>query len=221
MSTHVSHADAAQIATDAVAQQNLSSVYWTRPNAAPVVVSKGCISDLVAANKLSSPARGLVDRDEVRAIFERTRVIDGTGLSVLRVSITPPTPSEPCDRLANGRFRTLTGWDFANRAALSDIDRWAGIAGVWPLSEETLRTAMMLNAFFLPSMKGFIDGSLIRRVTGYHLDLTTKRRWVQTAELDTPQRGYILGSIPNTKIPWEHAWVNVPKGPIAAFSTQA
>lgn len=155
------------------------------------------------------------------AIFERTRVVDGTGLSVLRVSITPPTPSEPCDRLENLTFRTSAGWDFANRAALSDTDRWAGIAGVWPLSEETLRTAMMLNAFFLPSMKGFVDGSLIRRVTGYYLDLTTKRRWVQTTELDARQRGFILGNIPETTIPWEHAWLNVPKGPIAAFSTQA
>lgn len=139
------------------------------------------------------------------------------GLSVLRVSITPPRAGGDCDPIAPAgvKRRSQAGWDFANTAGLTPDDQWAGIAGVWPLSEETLRRAMRLGAYFLPSMKGFVDGDLIRRVTGYYLDLTSKRRWVQTAELDNEARSCILTKMASGA-PWEHVWLNIPKGPIAA-----
>lgn len=223
MTTAVSIERGAQIATEALSTQYLSPVYYLRADTGPVV-SYGCIHDLLTANKLASPGRGLVDGDQVEEIFRRTRVIDGTDLSILRVSINPAGPSGPCDPLPSERKREQIGWDFANQAGLPWDERWAGIAGVWPLSEESLRKAMRLEAFFMPSMKGFVDGTLIARVTGYHLDLvsgSSKRRWVQTRAVTREERGYILPRENGRESRWEHAWLNVPKGPIAALTIQA
>lgn len=204
---------AARIASEALTARPPSPNYWNRYADAPAV-SAGCIRDLVAAGRLESPTPGLVNGTQVEQLFTRTRVIDGTGLSVLRVSITPIGESGPCDRLPDYSARRFAGWDFANRDNLSPTERIAGIEGVWPLSEETLRRASMLRAFFLPAMKGFVDGSLIRRVTGYHLDLVTKRRWVETQPLQGNEAEFIL----QREGGWEHAWVNVPRGPIASLT---
>jgi len=223
LTTAVSIERGAQIATEALNSQHLSPAYYTRFDTTPVV-SHGCIRDLLTANKLTSLGRGLVDGDQVEEIFRRTRVIDGTDLSILRVSIKPPEPSGPCDPLPSGRKREQTGWDFDNHAGLDWPDRWAGIAGVWPLSEESLRTAMRLEAYFMPSMKGFVDGSLIERVTGYHLDLasgSSKRRWVQTRDLVGNERVYVLPQENGRESRWAHAWVNVPQGVTATLTQQA
>lgn len=216
MPDSVSIERAAQIATEELGYQQLSPSYRIHSKTSPVV-SRSCVADLVTANRLTSPSPGLVSEKDVRNIFSRTRILDGTGLSVLRVSITPPSPGGPCDPIAPAGIepRSQSGWDFANTAGLSSDDRWAGIAGVWPLSEETMRRAMRLEAYFLPAMKGFVDGSLIRRVTGYYLDLTSKRRWVQTRKIREEERSLILPSRPYGE-PWEHAWLNIPQGPIAA-----
>lgn len=216
MSEAVSIERGAQVATEELGQQQMSPRY-RRDFDTPPVVSKGCIADLVTANKLSSPSPGLVVEEDVRRVFSRTRILYGVGLSVLRVSITPPRPGGEVDPLAPAgvKHRSQSGWDFANTDGLSADDRWAGIAGVWPLSEETLRRAMRVEAYFLPSMKGFVDGELIRRVTGYYLDLASKRRWVQTRKLEDDDRKYILPAR-TSGAPWEHAWLTIPQGPIAA-----
>lgn len=223
MSTAVSIERGAQIATEALNSQHLSPAYYLRADTAPVV-SNRCVHDLLAANKLKSLGRGLVDGDQVEEIFRRTRVIDGTGLSILRVSIKPPEPSGPCDPLPSGRKREQIGWDFDNESDLGWNDRWAGIAGVWPLSEESLRRAMRLEAYFMPSMKGFVDGVLIKRVSGYYLDLTSgssKRRWVQTRNLEGNERDYVLPQENGREPRWDHAWVNVPQGVTATLTEQA
>lgn len=54
MSTTVSIECGAQIATEELGRQHPAPSYWSRFEALPVV-SKGCIGDLVTANKLSSP----------------------------------------------------------------------------------------------------------------------------------------------------------------------
>lgn len=121
------------------------------------------------------------------------------------------------------RARDHFGWDFSNEKKLPTDVRWAGIEGVWPISEENLRHATVMNSFFMPAMEGYVDGSLIRRVTGYRLDLASKRYWIQTRSLeDDKERALILP----IKEKWEHAWLNVPKDSgtgtsEATFSLQA
>lgn len=216
--------EAAQLATEALNRQHPSPSYWLRYKDAPVV-SIACIRDLRDAGRLTDLRNGLVDAEEVQHIFERTRIIDGVGLSVLRVSITPLGPSGPCDPLPTPtgiRRRRFAGWDFLNRNQLDDAEQWAGIEGVWPISEKTARQASMPlhGTFFLPAMKGFVDGTLIRRVKGYHLDCTTNRRWIETEPLDNYTRPLILTRRGDTKECFKHVWINVPQGPIANFTPE-
>src|SRR5699024_584188 len=154
----------------------------------------------------------------------RTRVIDGTGLSILRVSIKPPEPSGPCDPLTSGRKREQIGWDFDNESDLGWNDRWAGIAGVWPLSEESLRSATRLDAYFMLPMKRSGYGVLIKRGSGYYFDQTTgssKRRSVHTRNLKGNERNHVLPQENGREPRWDHAWVNVPQGVTATLTEQA
>lgn len=211
--------EAARVATEALNLQHPSPSYWLRYKEPPVV-SVACIRDLRDAHRLQAFDNGHVDADEVQSIFMRTRIIDGVGLSVLRVSITPLRPSGPCDRLPDPtgfHLRPFAGWDFSNADGLTEQDRLAGIEGVWPISERAARiaSAPLNGTYFLPAMKGYVDGSLIRRVKGYHLDLTTNRRWIETEPLNDYTRPLILTRMGNSKASFENVWINVPQGPIA------
>lgn len=64
----------------------------------PPKVSSACISDLATMHRFTrSDVPGKVDAGEIDEIFARTRLLDGVGLSVLRVSIGPLKLSGPCD----------------------------------------------------------------------------------------------------------------------------
>lgn len=221
MTNFITTQDASQIATEELNNGRHTAPKYSLYADSPPYVSAACIEDLREANKLSSDDQGRVSQEEVSELFANTRVLNGVGLSVLRVSIKPLAASGPCDPLPNNEEkREYVGWDFANTKQLSEEKRLAAIEGVWPLSQENLRKAMRLNAWFLPSMKGFVDGSLIRRVTGYHLDLTTKKQWVQTRKPSDNDLKLILGNQPNSQQSWQHAWVQIPRGSVAAFTHQ-
>lgn len=217
MSNQMTIDQAAQLATDVLSEQHLSPTYQLRSDDPPTV-APGCIASLVDMHRLThSTVPGMVDATEVKELFSRTRVLTGTGLSVLRVSIGPLRPSGPCDSLPDGRKRRWAGWDFDNVAGLDDLEAWAGVAGVWPLAEETARSAW--RAVFAPSVKGFVDGSLVRRVTGYYLDMTTRRRWIETEPYDDETRRHIFSKNQSGR-EWEHLWLSIPRGPVAEFTAR-
>lgn len=218
MSNNITMNEAAQRATQILAQQPLSPTYPLRAKEPPVV-APSCIADLIAMHRLTRANKpGMVDAAEVEELFSRTRVITDTDLSVLRVSIVPLRTSGPCDPLRDGQPRRWAGWDFANIAELDHDEAWAGISGVWPLSEETARRAR--RSIFAPSVKGFVDGSLVRRVIGYHLDLVTRRRWIETEPLDKDARNAVF-TVDRAGQRWEHLWISVPRGPIADLRLEA
>lgn len=211
--TSVSTQQASQIATEILTTQNTTDQ--------TPVVSQKCIEELCDAHRLSSTGRNMVDRDEVEALFSATRVIDESVLDILRVSIKAAGPSGECDLVQPGNVvRPLAGWDFANTAGLSEKLRWAGILGVWPLSEKNAREAVLSSAYFMPSMRGFVDGSLIRCIDDYQLDLTSGRRWFEVRGLDTDQSQALFGA-EHSQTPWRHIWLRIPQGPIAAYSPRS
>ncbi|WP_240372866.1 hypothetical protein [Brevibacterium zhoupengii] len=216
MST-VTIAIAARVATNLLVGQKLRPANQARREEPPRV-TRACVEDLVASGRLSSIGPGLVDVRQVEDLFSRTRVINDSDHDFVRVSITPLGDSASVDPLSDGSTRRFAGYDFLNRAGLSPIERLAGIEGVWPLSEVKLRRAELNGAYFFPSMKGFVDASVIRVVTGYHLDLVTTRRWVETRSALPGEKERILnpGCAPASN--WEHVWITVPKGPIANYS---
>lgn len=84
------------------------------------------------------------------------------------------------------------------------------------MSEENAQRAKSARAIFAPSIKGFVDGSLVRRVTGYSLDLTTRRRWFETDALSETARSHVFGE-DHLGREREHLWISVPRGAIAGF----
>lgn len=220
MSELITVEQAAHRATEALRTGNalhLKGSYTLHAQELPTVTPAG-ISDLVTMHRLTrSTTPGMVDAQEVTGLFSRTRVINGVGLSVLRVSIGPLRPSGPCDLLRPSlQPRRWAGWDFANLASLSDDEEWAGISGVWPMSEENAQRAKAVGAIFAPSIKGFVDGSLVRRVTGYSLDLATRRRWFETQPLTSYARSAVFGTDRMDR-EHEHLWISVPRGAVAGF----
>ncbi|MGO3764064.1 hypothetical protein [Glutamicibacter arilaitensis] len=181
-------------------------------------MTPACIADLVTMHRLTASATpAMVNSEEVENLFSRTRVINGVGLSVLRVSIGPLRPGGPCDRLrSSGQHRRWAGWDFANLANLTVDEQWAGVLGIWPMSEENAQRAKLAGAIFAPSIKGFVDGSLVRRVTGYSLDLKTRRRWFETDALGAIARSHVFGE-DHLGREREHLWISVPRGAVAGF----
>lgn len=209
--SHISKTDAAELATDLLRRKRHLSPSRDLHYSDPVTVSTGCITDLCASGKISTDVNGRVDQDAIETLFHHTRVLDGTGLSGIRVSIAPLADSAPVDTVPGIGVRRYVGWDHLNRAQVPEQERRAGIEGVWPLGEDELTRAILLGGFLLPSMKGFVDGSLISRVTGYRLDLRTKRRWLITEPVTHVQWDCILP----VKGGWQHAWVTVGRGRIA------
>lgn len=209
-------AAAAALATDHLNSQHLTPAF----QGAPPVVTEACIRDLRLAGRLTDDGSGSILEQEVSDLFTRTRVLDYAGLPIVRVSITPLGANGACDPLPATKLpRRFSGWDFNNRAGLPEDERWAGIEGVWPMSEVNAAQAARMEAFFLPSIKGFVDGRLIRRVTGYRLDLTTRRRWFETRPLADHERPLILTTKSRIKSDgenWEHVWINVSKGPVSS-----
>lgn len=222
MSNFISIDHAARRATEALHAANVLTL--RNSGQEPPRVSSACISDLAAMNRFTrSDGAGKVDAREVDEIFSRTRLLDGVGLSVLRVSIGPLNTSSPCDtlRLADGfRRRRFAGWDFANIVGLTEEEALAGISGVWPMSEENARQAEAVGATFAPAVKGFVDGSLVRRVTGYTLDLTTRRRWFKTEQLTQFQRDAVF-SQDRLGRDFEHLWISVPRGAVSGVEFSA
>lgn len=208
---------AARLATECLRAVNNITTDQVAP-----VVARACIEDLIAMHFLTpSSESGLVDPAEIQEIFSRTRVLGGLELSVLRVSIGPLKPSGPTDliNLSTGVHpRRFSGWDFANTKNLAPDVAQAGIAGVWPLSEESARKAEAVNAIFAPAVKGFVAGDLVRQVIGYSLDLTTRRRWFKLDDLTQFQHSSVFG--PDRS--WQHLWITVPRGAVAGieFSPQ-
>lgn len=206
-------AEAAREASAILREHGLHLFDQTNSDMAPVV-SGGCIRTLIQAHKLPP---GLIYDPTWKSVYElfsRTRVITTVELNMIRVSISSLGDSIECDPLPHGKARQFTGWDFANAHELPMDERRAGIEGVWPITEENLRIAARLNAWFFPSMKGFIDGSLIGKVTGYHLDLTTGKRWVHTRKPSPDELRELFHDNSN----WSHLWLQIGQGPIAAAS---
>lgn len=214
MSENITIEQAARRATESLRSANtlhLRGAYSLHAEALPTV-TPACIADLITMHRLTAAtAPAMVNSEEVQKLFSRTRVINGVGLSVLRVSIGPLRPSGPCDRL-----RRWAGWDFANLANLTEDEQWAGIMGVWPMSEENAQRAKSMEAIFAPSIKGFVDGSLVRRMTGYSLDLTTRRRWFETDNLSATARSHVFGENHLGQV-YEHLWISVSRGATAGF----
>lgn len=206
---------AARSATVLLSRQTPSPADQTT---SPPRVAKGCIEDLVKSGKLESRGRGLVDARQVEDLFSRTRVIGDQDHDFVRVSITPLRDSAEVDPLGDGTMRRFAGYDFLNRDGLSPVEQLAGVEGVWPLSEAKLRRAALSSAFFFPSMKGFVDGGLIRIVTGGHLDLVRAGRWVETRPARPDERTRLLNRESAPASMWEHAWITVSKGPLANYS---
>lgn len=212
---------AARLATDVLNTQPLAADYSIEQDNA-TRVAPACILDLVDAGQLVSQDRRHIDHQQVEDLFRRTRVISGHGHSFVRASITPLRESGPVDPLQDpitkqwNMKRRFCGYDFTNRNSLPAFERQAGVAGVWPLSEADLAHARNDNAFFLPAMKGFVSNNLIHIVTGYALDLTTKRRWVNSRPATTQEKARLLGEGSHHD---DNAWLTVPKGPIAAYTT--
>lgn len=220
MSENITIEQAARRATESLRSANvlhLRGAYSLHAEE-PLTVTPACIADLVTMHRLTaSTAPAMVNSEEVEKLFSRTRVINGVGLSVLRVSIGPLRPSDPCDLLRPSlQPRRWAGWDFANLASLSEDEEWAGISGVWPMSEENAQRAKAVGAIFAPSIKGFVDGSLVRRVTGYSLDLTTRRRWFETQPLTSYARSAVFGTDRMGR-EYDHLWISVPRGAVAGF----
>lgn len=218
MSNLITFDQAAHRATEALRASNDLTLRTSRQE--PPRVTSGCISDLAKMHRFTrSDAPGKVDAGEIDEIFARTRILDGVGLSVLRVSIGPLDESGPCDmlRFTDGfRQRRFIGWDFSNIEELSDEEAWAGISGVWAMKEENARQAEAVGATFAPAVKGFIDGSLVRRVVGYTLDLTSRRRWFKLEPLTKFQRDAVF-SQDRMGRDFEHLWISVPRGSTSAI----
>lgn len=220
MSENITFEQAARRATESLRSANklhLRGAYPLHAEELPTV-TPACIADLVTMHRLTASTNpGMVNSEEVEELFSRTRVVNGVGLSVLRVSIGPLRPSGPCDRLrSNLQHRVWVGWDFANLANLTEDEQWAGISGVWPMSEENAQRAASVGAVFAPSIKGFVDGSLVQRVTGYSLDLTTRRRWFETDALGATAHSHVFGEdYLGRKL--EHLWISVSRGAIASL----
>ncbi|QCR53706.1 hypothetical protein C1N80_09035 [Brachybacterium sp. SGAir0954] len=224
MSEIITIEQAARRATEALRGANvlhLRGAYQLHAQELPTV-TPACIADLVTMHRLTtSTTPAMVNSEEVENLFSRTRVINGVGLSVLRVSIGPLRPSGPCDPLHPSlQPRRWAGWDFANLAGLSKAEEWAGISGVWPMSEENAQRAKAVGAIFAPSIKGFVDGSLVRHVTGYSLDLTTRRRWFETQPLSPSARSAVFGK-DRLDREREHLWISVQRGAVAGFEAGA
>lgn len=176
-----------------------------RRKAPHVVVSAGLIRDLVATHRLPSWVDG-VDAADVEDLFSRTHVLDGCGLRAVRVSVGPMKESAAVDS-----GRAWAGVDFANTRGLTKKEIRAGYCGAWPLSEREVAEAARGEDPLLPSLKGFVDASLSRRVVGGHLDLTTGRRWLETKKLTDDQRQVLF---PNGAIA---AWITVPRGRLCGY----
>lgn len=206
MYTHTySVATAAEIATTILNQNPINN------NAPLVQVSGSCIKEMMATGILPHIKMKPIAR-ELEAIFSTTRVVDGLHLPFARVSITSLGEGGETDPLpGTGKSRRWAGLDINNSRGLSQEEYEATYKGVWPLSEEKMREAMLASAFFLPSVKGFVHGSLIETVTGYHLDLATGRRWVESRKMTIAEREALLP----TSTGAEHVWITVPQGAIA------
>ncbi|MGP5484676.1 hypothetical protein ACTXMZ_17020 [Brachybacterium alimentarium] len=220
MSEIITIEQAARRATETLRAANvlhLRGAYQLHAQELPTV-TPACIADLVTMHRLTdSTTPAMVNSEEVENLFSRTRVTNGVGLSVLRVSIGPLRPSGPCDDLRSSlKPRRWAGWDFANLAGLPEEEEWAGISGVWPMSEENAQRAKAAGAVFAPSIKGFVDGSLVRRVTGYSLDLKTRRRWFETQHLSSFARSAVFGEDHMGRA-YEHLWISVQRGAVAGI----
>lgn len=173
-------------------------------------VSTGCIRDLIKTGRIAGDGyRPFLN--EVESLFDQTTVLDGSGLQAVRVSVTPMAPSVLVDLRKYGT-RAWEGVDFANRQQLSKRQQRDAYVGTWPLSEREIATAAYRGAPLLPSIKGFVDVSLVRRVTGGSLDLTTGQRWLITKRLKQEERQALFGDD-------VAAWITVGRGRTAEFTT--
>lgn len=206
MYTHTySVAMAAEIATT-ILNQNLINT-----DVPLVQVSGSCIKEMMATGILPHTKMKPIAR-ELEAIFSSTRIVDGLQLPFTRVSITALGEGGKTDPLpGTGKSRRWAGLDINNTLGLSQEEYEAAYKGVWPLSEEKMREAMLASAFFFPSVKGFVHGSLVETVTGYHLDLASGRRWVESRKMTAAEREALLPASNGV----EHIWVTVPQGAIA------
>lgn len=221
--TYLSPAEAAALATDRLRlnPSNRASVLRNTPHAA--TVSTAAIEALRDTCRIESDNRGNVNETDIESLFWNTRILDGTGQQHLRVSVRPmQANSTKVDRLSDHTVRTHTGVHFDHRCAarhfshVSDVEKRAAYEGVWPFSEETLRRASLLHLPLLPSLKGFMDLSLARRVAGSNLDLTSKAqgatvRWVVTQELTEHELSALRGGRDDV----EALWLTIPRGTTA------
>lgn len=182
-----------------------------------VLVSGSCIKEMMATGILPHIKMKPIAR-ELETIFSSTRIVDGLQFPFTRVSITALGEGGKTDPLpGTGKSRRWAGLDINNTLGLSQEEYEAAYKGVWPLSEEKMREAMLASAFFFPSVKGFVHGSLVETVTGYHLDLVTGRRWVESCKMTVAEREALLPASSGV----EHIWVTVPQGAIAEVKLQS
>lgn len=221
--TYVNPATAAELATDTLRHNpsNTANALLNTPHAATVSVAT--IEALRDTCRIESDEHGDVNESDVQTLFWRTRILDGTGQQHLRVSVRPmQANSVAVDRLSDGTSRTHTGIHFDHHCTaghfknVTAVEKAAAYEGVWPLSEETLRRASLMNVPLLPSLKGFMDLSLARRVAGSNLDMMSKQqgitvRWVVTQQLSDLQLHALRGRRDDV----EALWLTVARGTTA------
>lgn len=190
-----------------------ATINAANPGTTPVTVKPACISDLIETGALLATG-GRPDSADAQELFAATRIIDDLYAPWVRVSVAPLSQSGACDRLPNGQPRKWAGVDLHNTRGLSPAEVQAAYCGVWPVSEHDARAAMIEQAYFLPTIKGFIPGTLIGAVTGYYRDNTTGRRWFTARNLIPTEQEHLFPAGSGYK----HLWLTIGAGAVAGVN---
>lgn len=223
--SYLSPALAAELATETMRSNPSNNTHLLRNTPHAARVTPAAIEALRDTCRVPSSDNGQVDSDAIEKLFWCTRIIDGTDLEHVRVSVRPMAAnSQAVDRCSDGTPRVHTGVHFecerGHFAHVKPLERAAAYHGVWPLSEEDLSRATVKGVPFLPSLKGFVDLSLAGTISGYRLDLTSKvrrgvtARWIETTPF-TEEVGRAVRGGPRMGEAVEALWLTVARGSTA------
>lgn len=168
--------------------------------------SRGAIQALVDTGYLSD-----LELKTVETFFNGAHVLVGSGIEVLRVSLTALSPSQPTDQRPYGSPRRWAGVDVTGKVPLTKVERRDAWLGVWPVSTRTVAHASARGCPVIGSIRGYVPAKLARTITGSSYDTTADRVWIETKKLTPHLREQLFPAGAHG------AWIEVPQGFIAGM----